>query len=242
MAIVVNLGFLRSPLLARVPDAVVPASLLLAWLLGRRLDVRGLVPRLARGATAAAACAAVLVWAGSMADVTGELNRAGIAGRAGAFDKRMDELRRRLARHAPDGNWTPSRNALALQQFFPFVRRCTARTDRIVMTGLSPDVFVLAERGFAGGQMAYRPNFYAGPEDQRVALKRMAAESVPYFVLALEEERDFRSIELVAAYLDEHYVPMATIPVPETRGLQVFVSRARPAVRTDAETGWPCFK
>jgi hypothetical protein len=242
MAIVVNLGFLRSPLLARVPDAVVPASLLLAWLLGRLLDVRGVVPRLVTGAAAVAASAAILVWAGSMADFTGELNRAGVVGRAGSFDKRMDELSRRLARSAPDGNWTPSRNALALQRFFPFVRRCTAPSDRIVMTGLSPDVFVLAERGFGGGQMAFRPNFYAGAEDQRVALKRLAAESVPYFVLALEEERDFRSIEIVAAYLDEHYAPMAMIPVPETRGLQVFVSRARPPVRTDAETGWPCFR
>jgi hypothetical protein len=110
------------------------------------------------------------------------------------------------------------------------------------MTGLSPDVFVLADRGFAGGQMAFRPNFYPDPSDQQRAVDRMRRQSVPFFILALEEEADFRgALPVVAGHLDQHYVPLADVTVPETRGLRIFAERDRAAGTTDSTTGWPCF-
>ena len=109
------------------------------------------------------------------------------------------------------------------------------------MTGLQPDVFVLANRGFAGGQMAYRPSFYAFEKDQRKAIARMQAQSVPFVIVALEEESGFRgALPLVAAYVDAHYEPLAMIPVPDTRGLQIYIERGRRAATIDAATGWPC--
>ena len=111
------------------------------------------------------------------------------------------------------------------------------------MTGLSPDVFVLANRGFAGGQMAFRPAFYDTPADQRKAIARMQSQSVPFVIVNLEEEVGFRgALPLVAAYVDGHYDPLTHIPVPGTRGLQVFVERGRRAPAADPDTGWPCFK
>ena len=110
------------------------------------------------------------------------------------------------------------------------------------MTGLQPDVFVLANRGFAGGQMAYRPSFYASEKDQKTAIARMQAQSVPFVIVALEEESGFRgALPLVAAYVDSHYEPLALIPVPDTRGLQLFVEKDRRSSGLDQETGWPCF-
>ena len=100
------------------------------------------------------------------------------------------------------------------------------------MTGLSPDVFVLANRGFAGGQMAFRPGFYATPDEQRTALLRMKSQSVPFVVVALEEEVAFRSqLPLVAAYVDEHYESLAFVPVPERADCSCTSSEAgsRPA-------------
>jgi hypothetical protein len=109
------------------------------------------------------------------------------------------------------------------------------------MTGLQPDVFVLANRGFAGGQMAYRPAFYASVKDQRKAIARMQAQSVPLVIVALEEEDGFRrALPLVASYVDQHYEPLAKIPVPDTKGLQIYIERGRRAADLDAATGWPC--
>lgn len=241
MALAMNLGFLRSPLLARVPDAVVPAVVLLSWLLAWT-GTRGTRPR-ARRVGLAAVTFGVVAWAvGSAADVSGDMNRAGILGRAGAFDKRVADLSARLRKSQPEGDQIPSRTSTALQPFFGFVQRCTAPGDRIVMTGLSPDVFVLADRGFAGGQMAFRPNFYRDPADQRRAIARMRRQSVPFFILALEEEADFRgALQLLAAHLDERYSPLVDVPIPDQRGLRIYVERRRGATGTDRTTGWPCF-
>ena len=126
--------------------------------------------------------------------------------------------------------------------FFGYVERCSSPRDRLVMTGLQPDVFVLANRGFAGGQMAYRPAFYATEKDQRKAIARMESQSVPFVIVALEEESGFRgALPLVAAYVDAHYERLTLVPVPGTRGLEIFVERRRHAVARDEATGWPCF-
>jgi hypothetical protein len=174
-------------------------------------------------------------------DVPGELNRAGILNRAGAMSERIDDLRGRLRKTMPQGSHVPSRNSEALLPFYGYVERCTSPRDRLVMTGLSPDVFVLANRGFAGGQMAYRPAFYATEKDQRKAIARMQAQSVPFVIVSLEEEAGFRgALPLVAAYVDAHYQPLARIAVPDTRGLQIYVEKGRRAAGLDAATGWPC--
>src|SRR4029434_9918602 len=162
--------------------------------------------------------------------------------RAGAMSERIDDLSRRLRKTMPQGSHVPSRNSEALLPFYAYVERCTSIRDRLVMTGLSPDVFVLANRGFAGGQMAYRPAFYASEKDQRKAIARMQSQSVPLVIVSLEEEAGFRgALPLVAAYVDTHYVPLAQIRVPDTRGLQLYVEKGRRSAGPDEATGWPCF-
>jgi len=174
--------------------------------------------------------------------VPGELNRAGILNRNGALVERIGDLRARLTKTMPQGSHVPSRNSEALLPFYDYVERCSSPRDRLVMTGLQPDVFVLANRGFAGGQMAYRPAFYASEQNQQKAIARMRSQSVPLVIVSLEEESGFRSaLPLVAGYIDQRYEPLARIPVSGTRGLQLYVERGRRATGTDAETGWPCF-
>jgi hypothetical protein len=69
----------------------------------------------------------------------------------------------------------------------------------------------------------------------------MQAQSVPLVIVALEEEDGFRrALPLVAAYVDQHYEPLAKIPVPDTKGLQIYIERGRRAADLDAATGWPC--
>ena len=241
MTIVMNMGFIRTPLAARLPDASVPAAILGAWLIGVAFDVRATTKRRVALTVAAAMFVLTAKAVSVVADVPGELNRAGILNRRGALNARIRDLARRLQQTMPQGNHVPSRNSEALRPFYAYVQRCTLPRDRLVMTGLQPDVFVLANRGFAGGQMAYRPAFYASVKDQRKAIARMEAQSVPFVIVALEEERGFRgALPLVASYVDGHYEPLAKIPVPDTRGLQIYIERGRRAAGRDTATGWPC--
>jgi len=211
------------------------------WLIGVAFDVRATTTRRIALTVAAAMFVLTAKAVSVVADIPGELNRAGILNRPGALSERVDDLTKRLQQTMPQGSHVPSRNSEALRPFYAYVERCTSPRDRLVMTGLQPDVFVLANRGFAGGQMAYRPAFYASEKDQRKAIARMQAQSVPLVIVALEEESGFRgALPLVAAYVDEHYEPLAMIPVPDTRGLQIYIERGRRAVSPDTETGWPC--
>jgi hypothetical protein len=242
IAIAMNLGFIRTPLAARLPDASVPAAILGAWLLGAAFGVGATVRRRVALGVAAALFVVTAAAVSVVGNVPGELNRAGILNRAGAMTDRIDDLSVRLRKTLPQGSHVPSRNSEALLPFFAFVERCSSPADRLVMTGLQPDVFVLANRGFAGGQMAYRPSFYASEKDQQTAIARMQRQSVPFVIVALEEETGFRgALPLVAAYVDAHYQTLAHIPVADTRGLQIYVERGRRAASVDAATGWPCF-
>jgi hypothetical protein len=242
MTVAMNVGFIRTPLAARLPDAAAPAAILGAWLIGVAFDVRATTMRRVALTVAAVVFVLTAKAVSVVGDVPGELNRAGVLNRAGAMSERIDDLRRRLRKTMPQGSHVPSRNSEALLPFYAYVERCTSIRDRLVMTGLQPDVFVLANRGFAGGQMAYRPAFYASEKDQRKAIARMQSQSVPLVIVSLEEEAGFRgALPLVAAYVDTHYEPLAQIPVPDTRGLQIYVERGRAAGSHDAATGWPCF-
>jgi hypothetical protein len=243
MAIAMNIGFIRTPLSARLPDAGAPAAILGAWLIGAALDARATTIRGVALGVAAAVFVLTAKAVSVIADVPGELNRAGILNRPGALAERIEDLGTRLRKTMPAGSHVPSRNSEALLPFFAYVERCSSPRDRLVMTGLSPDVFVLANRGFAGGQMAYRPAFYASERDQRKAIARMQAQSVPFVIVALEEEAGFRgALPLVAAYVDAHYEPFAQIPVPDTRGLRLYVEKRRRSAGLDEATGWPCFE
>jgi hypothetical protein len=241
-AVGINFGFIRTPLAARLPDAIVPAAVLGAWLVAASWRVPAGVPRVV-WASVSTLVVALSVWSVIvMADVRNQLNSAGILNRRGALSERIDDLRARLRKPMPERNHVPSRNSEALMPFYAFAGRCTAPSDRLVMTGLSPDVFVLANRGFAGGQMAFRPSFYTSRPDQDRALARLHAQSVPFVIVSLEEEQAFRgAMPRIAAYVDEHYDTLALIRVPDTRGLQLFVERGRRPAGTDRETGWPCF-
>jgi hypothetical protein len=242
MGVVMNLGVIRTPLMARLSDAIVAPAMLGAWLIGLAFDVRPTVARRMAIAAAAVMFALTARAVSVVADVPGELNRAGVLNRAGAMSARIEDLRARLSKTRPAGSHVPSRNSEALLPFYDYLDRCSSPRDRLVMTGLSPDVFVLANRGFGGGQMAFRPAFYDTPANQQKAIARMQAQSVPFVIVALEEESGFRgALPLVAKYVDDHYDRLAHVPVPNTRGLQIVVERGRRAAHLDAATGWPCF-
>jgi hypothetical protein len=81
MTIAMNMGFIRTPLAARLPDASVPAAILGAWLIGVAFDVRATTKRRVALTVAAAMFVLTAKAVSVVADVPGELNRAGILNR-----------------------------------------------------------------------------------------------------------------------------------------------------------------
>jgi hypothetical protein len=243
MAIPVNIGFLRDSLPGRWPDAVVPAALLGAWLIGLALQPRRPAWRVLGAAAAVAGVAAATTAICYAAETREQLGRTGALAGWPSVKERAADLWVRLGKRLPERDHVPSRYAGAMYPFMAFLDRCTATTDRLWMTGLFPEIYVLAERGFAGGQQAYLPGYYSSDAEQQRTIERFEQQSVPFAVLVLSIETQFRDrMARLAQYLDTRYQPVAHIDVSETPGVELYVRRGRAATRVDAETGWPCFR
>jgi hypothetical protein len=233
LALLVNAGLLRGNLAVWLPDGVVPAAVLGAWLASAawRGKMRVLV------AVVAALTAAAVVRAG---DLDAQLDRADL--RSGVMTRAARLNARLWLPHRDAGN-TPSGVSDALAPFFEYVGRCTTTDDRLLMTQLYPDVFVLAERGFAGGHVAFLEGFYTSPADQQRTLARLRGEPVPFILFIRSREDLFRdNFDLLRPYVDDHYRLMTELPLEETDAVRVFVDARRAVRRTDAATGWPCFR
>ncbi len=243
MAVLVDFGLLRGNLPVWLPDAIVPAALLLAWLvpLAWRAGERGAVRLTARAlltAGLAVTAAAVL----SAGDVPEGLEKSGLDSGMTAVWARARDLGTRLRRSHREAGFPPSTVSSGLEQVFAFLSRCTTNQDRLLMTHLFPDVFVMAERGFAGGQIGFVDGYYTSTVEQELTLARMERERVPFVLRFLDREPEFRNgFALVNDYIERRYRAIADVPVDGTRGVRLLATRAREAPRVDAETQWPCF-
>jgi hypothetical protein len=176
------------------------------------------------------------------ADVRGQLSRAGVLAGPRAVRVRAADLWDRLGKRLPDRDLVPSRYSRAMLPFLEYVHRCTSPEDRLMMTGLFPEVYVLAERGFAGGQVGFSPGIYTSEADQARTIERLGRQSVPFVMVVSQYEKDLRAdMPALLGYIDRRYVPMTHIPVPETAGVDVYVERQRQSHVIDPLTAWPCF-
>jgi hypothetical protein len=241
MAVFANAGFLREELGPRIPDAAANAMMLGAYCLGRTLDAwpSRVVLRTVCRVAAAAVLVVTLASGAALADFAGQVDNARLAGGFERVLARLDDLRIRLARPMPEDEHVPSRHAAAMMPFFAYLGRCTLPTDRMLVTGLIPEAFVLAHRGFAGGHASYFSGYYSGRDDQVMAVERMRNESVPVIVLSEDLERFRAMMPIVAAFVEGDYVKGADIEVEQNPPLSVYFRRSAVGVR-DPETGWPC--
>jgi hypothetical protein len=130
----------------------------------------------------------------------------------------------------------------ALVPFYLYLERCSAPTDRILVSGSYPDVFVLARRGFAAGHIAFRLGYYGSDADQTLMVSRMKHESVPFVLLVLDEQAAFEGgFPKLASHIASAYDVMADLPVEGMRGVRAMVERQRRPQGVDSSTGWPCF-
>jgi len=238
VAVVENFGLIRGDALdVRIPDAVVPAVVLGAWLGHRASAAR---PRYVWIPVALVLVAAAVAF-GQLGNVRENLNRAGVTGQvwlkpqllALRFAEHSAELHERFARSRP------SRAAGALDSFILYLDRCTTQQHRLFLGGLIPEVAYLAQRPFAGG--GYEHYNFASGVNQRRVVEKLRRELVPFALIPSATAAVLDSLPIVAGYLGERYVPLADFPLGDGEHIRILVDHTLPAVSRDGETGWPCF-
>ena len=238
VAVLVNLTFLRDPPATRVPDAIVPAVVLGAWLTGQAQAAKhraALVP-MAIALIAAAAWATILV--GHMSDQVERMALTTVMSVPERFEQRARALHARF-----DPHQVPTHTVTKMVPFFEYLDRCTATTDRLLTGGFMPEVPYFARRGFAGGQNVFMYGYFGSDENQREVVDRLRRQEVPFVLIPSDYADDLRDdFPTVNAYVSERYRPLVTTEIDEGFHVAVLVDRMREPVSRDGATGWPCFR
>lgn len=233
-----NAGFLRDVLRTRLPDASVPAAILGAWLLGQAWAGTRLTHRLAQLA-AAALVAVSAVAMSQVAELPERFERSNIGSGPVAVYDRYLQVSNLLGRPHRQDQAPPSRFAAVLMPFFAYLDRCTDVTERLIVTGASPDIVVLAGRPFAGDGVTFG-QWYSSAANQQRTLDRLRARPA-LFVIVLDDEGLRQRFPVIAQYVVEEYEAFT-----EARGdgivMPILVDRGRIPRGVDAESRWPCFR
>jgi hypothetical protein len=238
VALLVNYSFVRDPLNTRLPDAIVPAIMLGAWLTSRAFHGARRI-----WITAPAAVSLVALFGASVLAVGGtveQLDRGGMLSSWRRLPERVSELTAALhARAAP--SQIPSRAAGNLTPFLEYVQRCTTSDQRLLVAGFLPEVPFFAQRAFAGGQSTFVPGYYRSDQNQKLVLARLRDELVPFALVPADYGTEIdTAFPLVAGYLRARYAPLVTLGSDDETAVQVLFDGTLAVTARDAETGWPC--
>jgi hypothetical protein len=254
LGIILDAGFLRSPLEARLADPSVPLAILLAWLVVavprlvvNRNSWRDAMRRVLVPARAAFAVGG-LVLAGLFGVILGDdvyerLDKSALVERWGKPFERAGYIRGALTEEWELATWAARDERPDLINLALYLHACTTEQDRIFVQPYIPQVLALARRGFAGGHADLRPGFFKTEEAQQLTLRRLQAQSVPVVLLETGDSLDnFRSsFPLIAAYLDERYAVAGTHTFDQRFGITVLAARNVTPARRYQPFDWPCF-
>jgi hypothetical protein len=224
---------------SRLPDVIVPAVLLFAWLAGRAVRVAPFVARLVPVAGLALLATISAEAIAVVGDTYEQLDRTGLAehpGRAAEFVRaKWAEFGDPYSREQmPDGRVEP------LVPFFRYLQRCTTPDQRLLVTGNAPELYVFARRPFAGGLISWFPGYYAAA-DSALAQSRLDAQRVAFVLVLTDWYGEWvRAFPPVAAWVSSRFMPMTDIRVNDERTVHVLVHRDFLGADPDASTGWPC--
>lgn len=253
LGIVLNVGFLRSPLEARLADPSVPHVILMAWLAMALPAMfrepaswaaavgRWRVP--VATALAAVAVPMALVIAVTLTDGTYDrLDNAGLTEGPRRIVQGSASVARSLRADWELATWEPRADRSELITLAMYLNTCTPPGARIFVQPYIPQVLALARRPFAGGHADLRPGFFTTERDQQLILARLRRQQVPVALLATEDslENFRRSFPLLTTYLDEHYDVGGTHVFDGRFGITLLVSRGAREGRRFADLDWPC--
>jgi hypothetical protein len=224
---------------SRLGDVAAVTVVLLAWLAWRAWMLPGWT-----GAAAKIAAVLLVTLTFSSAMVYGRVvSRLGDAGVDGPVNlvRRAGGQFTLFGGHPLDLYAPPGTRGLA--GLSRWLNQCTREGDRVSVIGFEPQVFVLAQRGFAGGLAFYDLGWNSSDRDQRLAIERWSGQQVP-IVLAMSSEwesfsRDYPSIR---AFIDARYEAVQRSAFGGGKELTVLANRASVRVGTHAAMELPCFR
>ena len=254
---------LRDPLDVRIPDVLVLPAIVGAWLVGAACDshgwtwarfrdswsallagdmsTRSVAHAVFRGGSALAAIlglGAACVAAASLGRFGLWIERAGFEeGVSAAVVEGVTDAHRGLSMSPATVGWLVA-SSERLRPLVHYLHNCTKPTDRLFVSGFSPDVIFFSGRGFAGGHGTYDPGLHASLHSQRQTVERLGRNSVP---VALLHGGTDAYPPLVAEHFKEWYRPVAGIDPASFQGLTVLVDRRRVPSGRYAPLDAPCF-
>jgi hypothetical protein len=254
LGLVLDAGFLRSPLAARLADPSVPLAILLAWILValvRLLFVKGDLQPSLRGSAAFLRAGAVVALApvlfvfaaGMTNDFYDRLDESGLTDRFGKGFERASAVAAQVKKDWTLESWLDRPDRPELYELAFYVNACTAPGDRVLVQAYMPQVLALARRAFAGGHADLRPGFFTSTSAQELTVARLQRQSVPVVLLeAGESLENFReAFPIVTAYLDRNYRVAGTKEFDGRFGTTLLVRRDREPAGMYAPLGWPCY-
>ncbi len=236
IGILFNVFLIRGNLDSHLPDVIVPAALLWAWMLGGTL--REFSPT--RFGVAAVALIsiwlAVDVYAGSMNQLAA----------SELFTTPRQVARRfigtvRALQQDPLEQFAPA-GSTGLRALTRYVNRCTQPTDYLLVLGYQPEMFFYANRRIGGGNVVYQANLGAAPQQQALIVSRLQRESVPVVILPMNRLKELeQTYPIVREYVEARYEIAAESGFGEDRPFRVLVDRRAIPSHIDPELRLPCF-
>jgi hypothetical protein len=246
LGFLLDVGFLRGALGARIADVSVPQSILVAvvisicWRLMSRAQGDRVITRLA----AASALGVIAAIAGTVFAGMGEpLRRSGWLESAGAVVGRAQHATKQLQQTWPLDRWSSPTSQGPIRLAF-YLEACTRPTDRVFISPYLPAVPALARRPFSGGHPDLRPGFFDTEADEALFLARFETQSVPVLVMPIDEDRaQFDAgFPRVAAYFESRYERLGERELGDGLRLAFMADRRR------IPSGWydvldlPCYR
>ena len=238
VALLLNTAFTRPPFEARLPDAIVPAVILAAWLAWSAWQ-----PPRRWGLRTVAVAMAALFWIAitSMNRTIDQFERSIALAALADFPRSIRETHAKLA--APhDQEMIPSTAAEALIPFYDYAGRCMAPNQRVLVVGIIPEAIFFTRRGFAGGQSILVAGYYDNASYQRSTLNTLAREAAPFVLIHGPANEGFdTSFPMVAGHVRARYAPLATLGDGDLSGtVQILIDRRLTPGEREPGTGWPC--
>jgi len=253
LAAILDAGFLRSPLEARLADPSVPIVLIVAWLCValpsvavsvRSLHAPGSFAWWARLVALPVGAVMIAVIVITMSgDFYDRLDSAAMTDRFGKAFERVTSVKRQVRDDWDLFSLDIRRDRPDLVTLALYVNACTAPTDRVLVQAYMPQVLALARRAFAGGHADLRPGFFKTDEAQRLVVERLQRQSVPILLLETGDSlRGFReSFPLVTEYIDRHYKVVGSHVFDKRFGVTLLARQELVPSGTYEPLGWPCY-
>jgi hypothetical protein len=240
LALVANAGLIRDRLDVRLPDAIVAPALLMMWLVALTWRMPSRPAWLAARIVVVAAVLATIASAWSMGNVLEQLDRANVLAGLNRVPERFVALVRDMDRPWA-GRLVPSAVAGELRPFFDYVPRCIPPDQRLLVAAWLPEVAVLSQRLFAGGQIWFMAGAMTSPADHALVLRRLEHQRVPVVVFRRPGFDDLaREFPELANHIKSRYTEVAHWSLGDTDAVYLLMD-TKQTTSIDEKTGWPCF-